>query len=88
MGLDRTKVQTVGMMGGKVDAGSIAFVTSATTIAVPTTLSYIYAGVGITTTTPFGASCPVGKVTAGSVTFTRASGGTSADVLNYILFGY
>lgn len=88
MGLDRSKVQTVGMMGGKVDAGSIAFATTDLTIAVPTTLSFIYAGLGITTTTPFGASCPVGRVTAGSVTFTRASGGTSADVLNYILFGY
>ena len=88
MGMDRTKVLTFGAIGAKIDSGSIAFVTSGLTLAVPTTLSFVYAGLGITTTTPFGASCPVGRVTAGSVTFTRAAGGTSGDILNYILIGY
>ena len=88
MGMDRTKVKTFGAIGAKIDAGSIAFAGADLTVAVPTTLSYIYAGLANTTTTPFGASCPVGRVTAGSVTFTRVAGGTSGDVMDYVLIGY
>lgn len=87
MGLDRTKVKTAGMIGAKVDAGSIDFVSTGTTVAVPTTLSYVYAGIGVTKTGCGGANCPVGRVSAGSVTFTRVST-TSGDTLNYILIGY
>jgi len=86
MGLDRTKVLTAGMMAAKADIGSIAFSSTDTTVAVPTTLSFVYAGIGITTTGASGATCPVGRVTAGSVTFTRTDT-TSGDVLQYIIVG-
>lgn len=87
MGIDRTKVKTAGMIGAKADIGSIDFSSTNTTVVVPTTLSYVYAGIGVTTTGCGGANCPAGRVTAGSVTFTRVST-TSGDTLNYIIVGH
>jgi len=87
MSIDRTKVVTAGAVGARVEAGSIAFTTTSATVAVGTTLSFVYAGLGVTQTGASGATCPVGRVSHGSVTFTR-TGTESGDTLNYILVGY
>lgn len=76
------------MPGLKCEAGNIAFTTTGTTVAVPTSLVYVIGVMGQTTTGKLVCSAPVGNVTNGSVTFTRADGSSSGDILNYTLFGY
>jgi hypothetical protein len=88
MARDDSKQVLVGARCGSIDAGSIAFVTTGTTLAVPTPLSFVYAAIGTTTTGRLVCSAPVGRVTDGAITFTRSDGTQSADVLQYILVGY
>lgn len=79
--------ETGGMNNLMVDAGTTAFTTSATTVAVSTTLSYVYAGIGATQAGYGACLSAAGNVTAGSVTFNRADT-TSGDTLHFLLIGF
>jgi hypothetical protein len=84
-----THVVKLGYMPGlKVEVGNIAFTTTATSGDVQTTLSFVTAVIATTTTGKLVCTAPVGAVAAGSITFTRADGTSSADIMNYVLFGY
>lgn len=78
--------------GLKIEAGNHAFTTTGTTLAINTTLVYVLAAIGITKNSSGAAgrsvaSCAVGAVTNGSVTFTRTDA-TSGDTLDYVLIGW
>ncbi len=73
--------------GLKIDVGNKPFVTTGTTLAVQTTLTHVVGVIAQTTTGKLVCSAPVGAVSNGSITFTRADGTSSADILNYVLFG-
>jgi hypothetical protein len=70
---------------GSVETGHLHFVTSGVTLEVPTKFTKIYSGFGVTTDN-FGVTQDF-TITAGCVTFTRASGGASAAGFDYVLFG-
>jgi hypothetical protein len=88
MARNDSKQVLVGARCGSIDAGSIAFVTTGTTLAVPTPLSFVYAAIGHSVTGALVCTAPAGVVSGGSVTFTRSSGTASADVMHYIMVGY
>jgi len=88
MSRDDSKQILVGARCGSIDAGTIAFSTTDTTVIVQTPLSFAYAALGHTVTGKLVCSAPAGKITDGKITFTRADGTASADVLHYILVGY
>jgi hypothetical protein len=74
--------------GMKVEAGNATFSTTDTTGEVYTSLVYVYSAIAQTTTGKLVCSAPVGAVTSGKITFTRADGTASADVMNFVLYGY
>lgn len=76
------------MPGLKVEAGNATFTTTGTTLAISTSLVYVYAAIATTVTGKLVCSAPAGAVTAGSITFTRADGSSSGDTLHYVLLGY
>ena len=88
-GFDYTKQKAMHVPGGVIEMGlcPTAFTTAATTVSVPTTLTNVLAGLGVCVTGKQAAIATTGAV-AGSVTFTRPSGGTSGDTLQYIIVGF
>lgn len=67
--------------------GPTAFVTTATTVKVPTHLTHIIFGLAVCVTGGQLAAVTTGAV-SGEVTFTRPANGTSADTIQYILVGW
>jgi hypothetical protein len=70
----------------RADMGCCAF-SNAATVAVPTSLTFVVSGIGRTESALAVASCPVGNVSNGLVTFTKATS-TLLDKLHYTLYGY
>lgn len=88
MARDDSKQILMGGRCGMVDAGSIAFSTTDTIVIVNTPLTFAASAIGITVTGKLVCSAPAGVITNGAITFTRADGSVSADVLHYIITGY
>lgn len=89
-GMDLAKQKVFGAYGVRCEAGvgPTAFSTTDTTVAVPTTLTTILAGLAVCVTGGQGAVATTGKVTGGVATFTRPAAGTSGDTIQYLLIGY
>ena len=83
-----TTVQKILKLAGLyLEVGKLNFATSSLTCEVPTKIrKRIVCGFGVTSDGTGVAQDA--EVTAGCVTFTRPSGGTSGASFNYILFGY
>jgi len=85
-----TAVQKLLKLAGLyLEAGSLSFTTGETTVEVPTKCrTRIWCAFGVMTGTNGGGGVWTDKaVTAGCVTFTRASD-AGTDTFDYILFGY
>lgn len=83
-----TVVQKILKLAGLyLEVGKLSFTTSGLTIEVPTKIrTKIICGFGVTQDGT-GVSQDA-AITAGCVTFTRPSGGTSGAYFNYVLLGY
>lgn len=83
-----TVVQKILKLAGLyLECGTLSFVTSSLTLEVPTKIrTKIICGFGVTSDATAVSQDAV--ITAGCVTFTRPSGGSSAASFNYILLGY
>ena len=75
------------MRNSIVEYGEISFVTSGTTVEVPTRLNTVNLSFGINITDNLTVTGD-GTITSGKVTFTRAAGGTSGATFQYIMAGY
>jgi hypothetical protein len=87
MAFDTLVTKILKLAGLYLEVGKLSFTTAGLTIEVPTKIrTKIICGFGITQDGT-GVSQDA-AITAGAVTFTRPSGGTSGAYFNYILFGY
>jgi len=87
MAFDNTVQRGVKLPRIKMECGLLSFTTTSVTIEVPTKFrTKIWCGFGVTQDGTGVSQDAV--ITAGCVTFTRPSGGTSAAYFNYVLYGY
>jgi len=87
MARDGSAQKMGGGMGIRFDVGTYSFVTSATTVELPTALTTVLSAVFTIEDDRLSAASDR-VVTAGSVTVTRAGSGTSGAKFSYIMSGY
>lgn len=87
MARDGTLQKMASSMGGRIDYGTYDFVGSAVTVELPTCLSTVLSFLGIVEDDNVTVKSDR-AVTAGCITVTRATGGTSGAGISYIAMGY